>query len=136
MTSPLTINDLQAAREKKILVAFSKEMCHHIRTFYSSKNSIFGSLQISNITLNHANYSNLIYHSVSLETMDNSHYEQCVKDDGTSVVCIPVFIYMEDNLKVQSNNLFCNCNNKKSKRIFISSSLQYDFCENCKKEIK
>jgi hypothetical protein len=32
--------------------------------------------------------------------------------------------------------IFCNCNNKKLKKVFISNSLQYDFCENCKKEIK
>ena len=32
-------------------------------------------------------------------------------------------------------SLYCNCNNRKSKKVFVSNTLQYDLCENCKKEI-
>jgi hypothetical protein len=57
---------------------------------------------------------------------------------------ISTFFLMDD--KTASNlycdqpaiviNNYCNCNNRKCKKVFISNSLQYDFCDNCKKEIK
>lgn len=34
------------------------------------------------------------------------------------------------------HSLYCSCNNRNKKHIVISFNLEYDYCTNCKKEIK
>jgi hypothetical protein len=35
-----------------------------------------------------------------------------------------------------NNNLFCSCGKQVKKHVYISSSMEYDICTTCKKEIK
>lgn len=48
---------------------------------------------------------------------------------------IPIFTYDRISEKAISH-LYCSCSSPQIKKVFISAFIQYDFCENCKKEVR
>jgi hypothetical protein len=128
MDKSLTIDELKKAKDKKIIVKFHKDMFERFTA--ESFKSFKQSLRVEDID----NVGS--FFRIKVTNFAGMYKLLPVTDNGLFYgLDIPVFMYAEESLKAQ-NNIFCVCNNRKCKRVLISNSLQYDFCDNCKKEIK
>ena len=58
-------------------------------------------------------------------------YLQCWRDQ----LLVPFFTYDRTSVEAQSH-MYCSCINPKLKDVFISASINYKFCQLCKKEKK
>ena len=131
MDKPLDIFELEQTMRYNKQVKFHKECVERYSIIGLTRKNLMIMYIIKNLTNNSYNV-----HTVRAEGI-TARYNIEIIYSGHSVLDtnIPVFICAEESLKAQ-DNIFCACNNRKCKRILISNSLQYDFCENCKKEIK